>query len=98
MRKFLSMAWYYTTLPIYWFLIFITSPSLAKFSFIASGGSFVLFIFTLHRTSYWLGMCVFFALVGVGLFVCRVFYGLVGELLIGFINSIQRLIDGTTNE
>jgi hypothetical protein len=98
MRKFLSMAWYYTTLPIYWFLILITSPSLAHFSYIASGISFVLFIFTLHSTSYWLGMCVFFALMGVGLSICRVFYGVVGELLIGFINSIQRLIDGTTNE
>ena len=96
MRKFLSKAWYYTTLPIYWFFVVITGEALAHFSFLASAGSFVLFIFTLHDTSYWLGMCLYFAVMGVLLLICRVFYGFIGEFVVWFISFVQRLLDGTT--
>lgn len=98
MRSFLATTWYYVTLPIYWFFVVITGEALAHFSFIASGVSFVLFIFTLHSTSYWLGMCVFFALAGVGFSICRVFYGFIGEFIVRFINFVQRLLDGPVDE
>lgn len=98
MRSFLATTWYYVTLPIYWFLVVITGETLSHLSFLAAGGSFVLFIFTLHSTSYWLGMCVFFALMGVGLSICRVFYGSFAEYIVRFINFVQRLLDGAEHE
>jgi hypothetical protein len=93
-REVLSKIWYYGTLPIYWFFAVITAEQLTRYTFIGSGITFFLFLMTWRTTWYWFTFTFVLICSGFCFWFMGFFYGFIGEIVVKFINYIQRLIDG----
>lgn len=94
MREMLSKIWYYGTLPIYWFFVFMTSDVLIKlFSAGIILGAFM-FLMTWRTTYYWLLFMFVCICCAVTLWLAGVFYGFIGQFIVRMIRWVQGVIDG----
>ena len=94
MRELLSKAWYYSTLPIYWFFAFVTSQQLV--SIFGSGViiGFLMFLFTWRTTWFWFQFTMLCVFCSFALWIGGIAYGFIGKYVIKFIRFIQGIIDG----
>lgn len=94
MRELLSKIWYYGTLPIYWFFVFITSEVLTSIFLTGTIIGAFMFLFTWQTTIFWLPFTFVCLCSTITLWFAGIIYGFIGELVVGFIRLVQGWIDG----